>query len=99
MDYGCFKILTAYEKILIMPYAHNKDLPKSVSDHCPPHAQTIYREAFNHAHETYKDSSKRRDSHEELEILCHKVAWSAVKKKYEKGCDNHWHLKKEKSKK
>ena len=32
-----------------MPYPANSDLPASVQEHLPPHAQDIYREAFNHA--------------------------------------------------
>lgn len=75
-----------------MPYKSNKDLPDSVTAHLPVHAQDIYREAFNHAHEEYKDPSKRKDN-STLEETAHKVAWSAVKKKYEKGSDDNWHSK------
>ena len=32
-----------------MPYRSNDDLPPSVKRHLPPHAQDIYRAAFNHA--------------------------------------------------
>ena len=32
-----------------MPYRTNDDLPPTVQRHLPPHAQDIYREAFNHA--------------------------------------------------
>ena len=32
-----------------MPYRINIDLPASVRDHLPSHAQDIYRAAFNHA--------------------------------------------------
>jgi cation transport regulator len=32
-----------------MPYRTKIDLPASVRDHLPPHAQDIYRAAFNHA--------------------------------------------------
>jgi len=32
-----------------MPYRANDKLPPSVRHHLPPHAQDIYREAFNHA--------------------------------------------------
>ena len=32
-----------------MPYRFNADLPPSVRNHLPDHAQDIYREAFNHA--------------------------------------------------
>jgi cation transport regulator ChaB len=32
-----------------MPYRDNIDLPEAVRDHLPPHAQDVYRAAFNHA--------------------------------------------------
>jgi cation transport regulator len=32
-----------------VPYAQNAELPKSIRNDLPEHAQTIYREAFNHA--------------------------------------------------
>lgn len=60
-----------------MPYAANRDLPPSVRDHLPEHAQSIYREAFNHAWEEYADHSDR-------EAVAHRVAWAAVKRKYRK---------------
>lgn len=41
-----------------MPYQRNDDLPESVKKHLPPHAQDIYREAFNPAQEEYKDPHK-----------------------------------------
>lgn len=72
-----------------MPYKSNSDLPDSVKDHLPSHAQEIYRTAFNHAWDEYKDPDKRRgnESHEEV---AHKVAWSAVKDKYEKSESGDW---------
>jgi cation transport regulator len=33
-----------------MPYHVNDDLPPSVRNHLPDHAQDIYREAFNHTY-------------------------------------------------
>lgn len=67
-----------------MPYYESKrDLPKSVADNLPNHAQDIYREAFNNAWEQYKDPDKRRDD-ASREETAHKVAWNAVKEKYEK---------------
>lgn len=75
-----------------MPYAHNSDLPESVRDHLPDHAQAIYREAFNHAWDEYADASARRGD-ESREETAHKVAWSAVKAKYERGADGRWHVK------
>ncbi|EGC34963.1 hypothetical protein DICPUDRAFT_152726 [Dictyostelium purpureum] len=74
-----------------MPYKTNKDLPENVKNHLPKHAQDIFREAFNHAHEEYSDPSKRRDPDEELDTVCFKVAWAAVHNKYEKGEDKDWH--------
>ncbi|MCA9401954.1 MAG: ChaB family protein [Candidatus Omnitrophica bacterium] len=66
-----------------MPYKSIKELPDNVRTHLPKHAQEIYQEAFNHAWEQYKDKSKRKDN-STREETSHKVAWSAVKKKYEK---------------
>jgi cation transport regulator len=66
-----------------MPYQSNKDLPDSVKDNLPRHAQDIYREAFDNAWDEYQDPARRRGS-ESLEEVAHKVAWAAVKQKYEK---------------
>lgn len=75
-----------------MPYDAIADLPESVRDHVPRHAQEIYKEAFNHAWSEYADKDDRRgdDSREEV---AHKVAWAAVKNKYRKGDDGDWHPK------
>lgn len=69
-----------------MPYERLADLPESVRDNLPKHAQEIYKEAFNSAWEQYDKPEERRgdDSREET---AHKVAWSAVKKQYEKQGD------------
>jgi len=71
-----------------MPYRSNQDLPDSVKDNLPEHAQAIYREAFNHAWEEYKDPAKRRKGGSQEETA-HRVAWTAVKEKYEKQ-DDKW---------
>ena len=76
-----------------MPYKTNNDLPESVSNVLPKHAQDIYREAFNHAWDQYKDKSERRGD-ESREETAHKVAWAAVKHQYRKGDDDRWHPKK-----
>ena len=78
-----------------MPYRSNEDLPASVKDNLPDHAQAIYRETFNHAWDEYRDPAKRREggSHEET---AHRVAWAAVKEKYEKQGDK-WVAKKRKA--
>lgn len=72
-----------------MPYKDNKSLPDAVKKHLPKHAQDIYREAFNNAFEQYKDPNKRR-TNESQEQVAHKVAWSAVEKKYHKDENGKW---------
>lgn len=72
-----------------MPYASIRDLPESVRDHVPRHAQEIYLAAFNSAWDQYG----RRSGDAEREETAHKVAWSAVKEKYERTDDGSWHAK------
>ena len=66
-----------------MPYKSKNELPDSVKDNLPEHAQEIYREAYNSAWEQYKDPEDRRGD-ASREETSHRVAWSAVKEKYEK---------------
>jgi cation transport regulator len=66
-----------------MPYRTNQEFPDSVKDTLPSQAQDINREAFESAWDEYRDSVKRRGA-ESQEEVAHKVAWAAVKKKYEK---------------
>lgn len=73
-----------------MPYTTNNDLPEPVKHVLLDHAQAIYREAFNSAFDEYKDPDDRRDDASREEVA-HRVAWSAVKQKYEKGADDKWH--------
>jgi cation transport regulator len=75
-----------------MPYKSTRDLPESVRDNLPSHAQEIFKEAFNSAWDEYADPDKRRGS-ESREEVSFKVAWSAVKNEYEKGSDDKWHAK------
>ena len=72
-----------------MPYQNLADLPESVRDNLPEHAQDIYMEAFNHAWDEYDEPSERRGDASRDETA-HKVAWSAVKKVYEKNDDGRW---------
>lgn len=69
-----------------MPYASNSDLPDSVKDNLPKHAQDIYREAYNNAWDQY-ESPKDRKGNASREETSHKVAWSAVKERYKKEGD------------
>lgn len=64
-----------------MPYKRRADLPESVKDHLPAHAQDIYRKSYNNAWDEYNHEEDR----------AHAVAWAAVKKKYHKGEDGDWH--------
>lgn len=75
-----------------MPYSSKNELPESVKNVLPSHAQDIYKEAFNNAYDEYKDPEDRRGN-EDREEVAHKVAWSAVKRKYEKAADGKWHEK------
>ncbi|HBL13217.1 MAG TPA: cation transporter [Cyanobacteria bacterium UBA11162] len=65
-----------------MPYQELEDLPHSVKDHLPKHAQEIFRAAFNNALAEYGE-----------EESAFRVAWSAVKRDYEKGEDGNWYKK------
>lgn len=60
-----------------MPYADNDALPDSVRHHLPPHAQDIYREAFNHAFAAHAGEADH-------EVIAHRIAWAAVKRSYVK---------------
>jgi cation transport regulator len=75
-----------------MPYENNADLPGSVKNNLPPHAQDIYREAFSSAWEQYADPSERRGPGSREETA-HKVAWAAVKDQYEKDPQGNWQPK------
>jgi cation transport regulator len=60
-----------------MPYSSSDELPPAVRDHLPPHAQDVFREAFNHAWDEYGGDEER----------CFRVAWAAVKRSYHKRGD------------
>ncbi|AHY46207.1 Putative cation transport regulator [Rubrobacter radiotolerans] len=62
-----------------MPYGSIQELPKGVRDNVPKHGQEIYKEAFNSAEEQYGEESR-----------AHRVAWSAVEKKYRKNDEGRW---------
>jgi cation transport regulator len=65
-----------------MPYGTNDDLPFAVQSHLPPHAQSIYREAFNHAFESHAGDPRQEEA-------AHRIAWAAVKRSYVK-IGNRW---------
>ena len=54
----------------------------------PEHAREIYKKAHANALKQYQKPEKRRgDKKQSAEQVAHKVAWAAVKKKYEKQGD------------
>lgn len=61
-----------------MPYRSNDDLPPGVRDHLPPHAQDIFREAFNHAFAAHANDPRREEA-------AFRIAWAAVKRRYVKA--------------
>jgi cation transport regulator len=63
-----------------MPYPTNAALPPSIQQHLPPHAQDIYREAFNHAYAAHVDDPRQEEA-------SHRIAWAAVKRSYVKAGD------------
>ena len=64
-----------------MPYRTNEDLPPSVRNHLPEHAQDIYREAFNHAYAAHAGDVRQEEA-------AHRIAWGAVRRSYEKVGDS-----------
>jgi cation transport regulator len=75
-----------------VPYSKVSDLPDNVKNVLPEHAQHIFFEAFNNAYDQYEEPEDRRDD-DSREDVARKVAWNAVKQKYEKGEDGKWQSK------
>jgi cation transport regulator len=63
----------------MMPVQNFDDLPLSLRCHRPVHTQEIFRAASNNAWASYVASPPH-----EREEICHRIAWSAVKKRYRK---------------
>lgn len=63
-----------------MPYRTNDDLPAPIQRRLPPHAQDIYREAFNHAFAAHAGDPRQDEA-------AHRIAWAAVKRAYVKVGD------------
>lgn len=77
-----------------MPYKSREEIPDQVQSALSdvPHAQDIYKEAYNSAFAEYADPDDRLSGYDREETA-HAVAWNAVKQKYEKGDDGKWHPK------
>jgi len=65
----------------VIPYSTNEDLPASVARHLPPHAQDIYRTAFNNAFAAHAGDPRQEEA-------AHRIAWAAVKRSYVKIGDS-----------
>jgi cation transport regulator len=61
-------------EVMDMPYKSLRELPESVRNNLPRHAQEIYQAAYNNAWEEYDHEEER----------AHRVAWAAVKQLYVK---------------
>ncbi|MEK6291141.1 MAG: ChaB family protein [Paraburkholderia tropica] len=67
-----------------MPYATNDDLPASVRNHLPSHAQDIFRAAFNHAWAAHASDPRQEEA-------ARRIAWAAVKRLYVRtGTSDTW---------
>jgi cation transport regulator len=64
-----------------MPYPANTALPVSIQRRLPPHAQDIFRAAFNHAFAAHMGDPRQEEA-------AHRIAWAAVKRSYMKVGDN-----------
>jgi cation transport regulator len=58
-----------------MPYETNADLPENLQRLLPPHAQDIFRAAFNHAFADHEGDPRQEEA-------AHRIAWAAVKHSY-----------------
>jgi len=74
-----------------MPYESIGDLPDSVTKTLPEKAQKIFLAAYNSAWDEYSELSDKK-SDASREETAFKVAWAAVKQKYEKKGDS-WQKK------
>lgn len=61
--------------LAVMPYPTNSDLPLGVRNHLPPHAQDIFRAAFNGAYAAHALDPRREEA-------ARRIAWGAVKHLY-----------------
>jgi len=65
-----------------LPYEINTDLPSFARNHLPAHAQSIFREAFNHAYAEHEGDPRQEEA-------AFRIAWAALKRSYAK-IGNDW---------
>lgn len=58
-----------------MPYATDADLPIRIRGSLPAQARKIFRAAFNASFKSYAANPRREE-------IAHRVAWTAVKKRF-----------------
>lgn len=73
------QLASYHNKSHSMPYRSVNELPSSVKSNLPHHAQEIFMAAFNSAYDQYGNEERAM-----------KVAWGAVKKKYQKDDNGEW---------
>ena len=61
------------------PFPSSSALPPSVQRRLPPHAQEVFRTAYNRCLEEYEDVEHAR-----------RIAWGAVARSYREGQDGRW---------
>jgi cation transport regulator len=73
-----------------MPYCSNDELPESVKGALPVSAQDIYRSAFNHVWQECRAAVTvpGTASTPPLDQVAHKVAWAAVRRRFEQVGDS-----------
>jgi cation transport regulator len=71
-----------------MPYKALEELPVGLQRTLPLRAQEVYQTTFNSAWVTYANKSKRGSA--SREEVAHRIAWSAVKRQYDKSFMNAW---------
>ncbi|MGQ9424507.1 ChaB family protein [Gilvimarinus sp. F26214L] len=75
-----------------MGYASNAQLPRGVQSYLSPEAQDIYREAYNHAWETYRYAQDRYDRDDSRQVTASRIAWETVKRECSRDQRGHWVL-------
>jgi cation transport regulator len=72
-----------------LPYGEIEELPTSVREHLPEHAQEIYKEAFNSAWDRVAEPEDRQGD-AGREETAHRIAWGAVKQSYKQDAEGRW---------
>lgn len=77
-----------------MLYQHIDELPNNVRAYLPTDAREVYLKAFNCALQEYANKVTQWAEFERAEAVAHKVAWSAIKDRYEKNPESGFWYKK-----